>query len=84
MEGFGDAVLGDFDVVGVFGLEGAVFEGGGEEVVDGEREALAGVGGLYSILSVGFSRYVGYGWYTMMLGWPCLVVVLRWLSMRSP
>jgi len=43
VEAFGDAVLGDLDAVRVFGLQGAVFEGGGEEVDDGEREALAGV-----------------------------------------
>lgn len=46
VEAFGDAVGCDFDRVGVFGLQGAVFEGGGEEVDDGEREALAGVGRL--------------------------------------
>jgi len=50
VEAFGDAVGGDFDAVGVFGLEGAVFEGGGEEVDDGQREALAGVGGLGGVL----------------------------------
>ena len=37
MEAFRDAVAGDFDAVCVFGLEGAVLEGGGEEVDDGER-----------------------------------------------
>ena len=46
MEAFGDAVLGDLDAVGVFGLESTVFERGGEEVVDGEGEAFAGVGRL--------------------------------------
>jgi hypothetical protein len=46
VEALGDAVAGDLDAVGVFGLERAVFERGVEEVDDGEREALARVGGL--------------------------------------
>jgi hypothetical protein len=46
VEALGDAVAGDLDAVGVFGLESAVFERGVEEVDDGEREALARVGGL--------------------------------------
>ena len=43
MEAFCDAVAGDLDAVCVFGLESAVLEGGGEEVDDGERQALAGI-----------------------------------------
>jgi hypothetical protein len=44
VEAFCDAVTCDLDAVGVFGLEGAVFERGLEEVDDGEGKALAGVG----------------------------------------
>lgn len=40
MEGVGDAGGGYFDALAVFGGEGAVFEGGGEEVDYGERETL--------------------------------------------
>lgn len=49
MEGVGDAGGGDLDGLGVFLLEGAIFEGGVQEVDDGEREALLAVelrGGL--------------------------------------
>ena len=35
VEAFCDAVAGDFDAVCLFGWEGAVGEGGGEEVDDG-------------------------------------------------
>ena len=49
MEALGNAVAGDLDAVGIFGLEGAVFERGVEEVNDGERQALAGVGGLEEV-----------------------------------
>lgn len=45
MEGVGDAGGGDFYALGVFGGEGAVFEGGGEEVDRGEGETLSGVEG---------------------------------------
>ena len=34
MERLGDAVAGYFDAVGVFGGEGTVLQGGGEEVYD--------------------------------------------------
>lgn len=47
MEAFGYTVGRDLDAVGVFGLEGAVLEGGLEEVDDGEREALTGIAGLW-------------------------------------
>lgn len=40
LEGFRDAVDGDIDGVFVFGGEGAVCGGGGEEVADCEGEAL--------------------------------------------
>lgn len=43
MESFSDAILGNLDVVCVFGGEGTVFKGGGEEVDDGESETLFGV-----------------------------------------
>ena len=46
VEAFGDAVACDFDAVCVFGLEGAVGQGSGEEVDDGEGETFAGVGRL--------------------------------------
>ena len=45
VEGVGYAGLSHFDRFAVFGGEGAVFEGGGEEVDDGEGEALFGVRG---------------------------------------
>ena len=45
VEGVGDAGGGDFYALGVFGGEGAVFEGGGEEVDHGEGETLFGVEG---------------------------------------
>lgn len=45
MEGVGDAGGGDFDALCVFRGEGAVFEGGGEEVDYGEGETLFGVQG---------------------------------------
>lgn len=44
MEAFCYAVGGDFDRVGVFGLESAIFEGGLKKVDDGQGEAFAGVG----------------------------------------
>jgi len=40
VEGVGDAGGGDFDGFAVFWGEGAIFEGGGEEVNDGEGKAL--------------------------------------------
>lgn len=43
MEALGDDIVGNFDRVGVFGCQGAVFEGGGEEVDDGEGKTLARV-----------------------------------------
>ena len=43
MEGVGDAGDGDFNGLGVFFLEGAMFQGGVEEVDDGEGEALFAV-----------------------------------------
>lgn len=46
MEAFGDAVARDLDGVCIFGGNRAVFEAGGEEVDDGEGEALARVGSL--------------------------------------
>jgi hypothetical protein len=46
VEALGDAVAGDLDAVGVLGLESAILEGGVEEIDDGERQALARVGGL--------------------------------------
>ena len=52
MEAVGYAVGCDFDRVGVFGLQRAVFEGSLEEVNDGEREAFAGVGRLCIMLVV--------------------------------
>ena len=45
-EGVGDAGLRDFDRLAVVGREGAVLEGGAEEVDDGEREPFLGFGGL--------------------------------------
>ncbi len=45
VEGVGDAGGGDLDAFGVFGRQGAVFEGGGEEVDDGKGETLFGVEG---------------------------------------
>ena len=43
MEGVGDAGGGYFDAFGVFGCQGAVLEGGREEVDYGEGETLFGV-----------------------------------------
>lgn len=45
MEGVGDAGGSYFYALGVFGGEGAVFEGGGEEVDYGEGETLFSVEG---------------------------------------
>ena len=45
VEGVGDARGGYFYALGVFGGEGAVFEGGGKEVDYGECETLFGVEG---------------------------------------
>jgi hypothetical protein len=50
VEALGDAVAGDLDAVGVFSLESAVLERGVEEINDGERQALARVGGLEGFL----------------------------------
>lgn len=44
-EGVGDTGGGYFYALGVFGGQGAVFQGGGEEVDDGEGETLFGVEG---------------------------------------
>ena len=44
MEGVGDAGLGDFDGLGIFGGESAIFEGSGEEIDNGKGETLLGVG----------------------------------------
>jgi hypothetical protein len=56
VEALGDAVAGDFDAVGILSLESAVLEGGVEEVYNGERKALAGVGGLEGCISGGAVR----------------------------
>ena len=45
VEGVGDAGGGDFDALRVFRGQGAVFEGGGEEIDYGEGETLFGVEG---------------------------------------
>ena len=45
MEGVGDAGGGYFYAFGVFGRQGAIFEGGGKEVDDGKGETLFGVKG---------------------------------------
>ena len=45
MEGVGDAGGGYFYALGVFGGQGTVFKGGGEEVDYGEGETLFGVKG---------------------------------------
>lgn len=45
-KGLADAVDGDVDRVLLLGLEGAVGEGGREEVADGQREALLWCCGL--------------------------------------
>ena len=60
MEGVGDARGGYFNALGVFGGEGAVFEGGGEEVEYGEGETLLGVeGGRLGGLAVGTEGEAG-------------------------
>jgi hypothetical protein len=46
VEALGDAVAGDLDAVGVLGLKSAILERSVEEINDGERQALARVGGL--------------------------------------
>lgn len=45
MEGVGNAGGGYFDGLGVFGCQGAIFEGGGEEVDYSKGETLFGVEG---------------------------------------
>jgi hypothetical protein len=45
VERVGDAGGGDFDGFAVFGGEGAIFEGGGEKIDDGESETLFRVEG---------------------------------------
>lgn len=45
VEGVGDARSGYFDAFGVFRCQGAIFEGGGEEVNYGEGETFLGVEG---------------------------------------
>jgi hypothetical protein len=51
VEALGDAVAGDLDAVGVLGLESAILERSVEEIDDGERQALARVGGLEEFVS---------------------------------
>ena len=53
MEALGDAVAGDLNAVGVLSLESAILEGGVEEINDGERQALARVGGLEGLFVSG-------------------------------
>ena len=59
MEGVGDAGGGYFDAFGVFGCQGAVLEGGREEVDYGEGETLFGVES---------GRLVGQHWWDCKVG----------------
>ena len=58
VEGVGDARGGDFYAFGVFGRQGTVFEGGGEEVDDGESETLFGVESSRLIELAWVSKYL--------------------------
>jgi len=62
MEALGDAVGSDLDAVGVFGLEGAVLKGGGEEVDYGEGETLARICGLSSMKICQWEFRLEDGW----------------------
>ena len=60
VEDVGDAGGGDFDGFGVLGLDGAVFEGGGEEVYNGEGELFLGVEGaclIVKMISMWYSKF---------------------------
>ena len=73
MEAFCYAVRRDLDGISVFGLEGAVFEGGGEEVNNRQRQALAGVGRL---------RFVSCDFVDQKrLAWRTIVVVFAWFRL---
>jgi hypothetical protein len=77
VEALGDAVGGDFDAVGVLGLECAVLEGGVEEIDYGERQALVRVGGGLEVSVSGCEFGSGFPDAITILEY--LTVVMVWL-----